>query len=67
MLYLNQLTILGSTMGSREDFRRVVKAVTEAGLKPIIDSVEPLDRSREAMVQMEAGGQFGKIVLRISD
>jgi len=65
-LYLNQLTIMGSTMGSHEDFRLMVESVTAAGLKPIIDSVEPLERAQVAMARMEAGGQFGKIVLRIS-
>ncbi len=64
-LYLNQLTIMGSTMGSHEDFRLMVESVTAAGLKPIVDSVEPLERAQVAMARMEAGGQFGKIVLRM--
>jgi NADPH:quinone reductase-like Zn-dependent oxidoreductase len=66
MLYWNQLTILGSTMGSDEDFRQVLKAVTTARLKPVIDSVMPLESVREAMSRMEEGKQFGKIVLKIS-
>jgi NADPH:quinone reductase-like Zn-dependent oxidoreductase len=65
-LYWNQLTIMGSTMGSNEDFRQMLAAVTVAKLKPVIDSVEPLENVRKAMGRMEAGGQFGKIVLRIS-
>jgi len=66
-LYWNQLTIMGSTMGSDEDFRRMLQAVTIAKLKPVIDSVEPLENIRVAMGKMEAGEQFGKIVLRISE
>lgn len=66
MLYWNQLTILGSTMGSDEDFRQMLKAVTTARLKPVIDSVMPLESVREAMSRMEEGKQFGKIVLKIS-
>jgi NADPH:quinone reductase-like Zn-dependent oxidoreductase len=65
-LYWNQLTIMGSTMGSDEDFRRMLRAVTIAKLKPVIDSVEPLENIREAMGKMETGEQFGKIALRIS-
>lgn len=65
-LYWNQLTIMGSTMGSNEDFRQMLAAVTVAKLKPVIDSVEPLENVRKAMGRMEAGGQFGKIVLKIS-
>ncbi len=66
MLYWNQLTILGSTMGSDEDFRQMLKAVTTARLKPVIDSIMPLESVREAMSRMEEGKQFGKIVLKIS-
>ncbi|MCX5639187.1 MAG: zinc-binding dehydrogenase [Planctomycetota bacterium] len=65
-LYWNQLTIMGSTMGSDEDFRRMLQAVTTAKLRPIIDSVELLENVRKAMEKMETGEQFGKIVLRIS-
>jgi len=66
MLYWNQLTILGSTMGSDEDFRQMLRAVTIAKLKPVVDSVISLDNARDAMSRMEAGEQFGKIVLRVS-
>jgi len=65
-LYWNQLTVMGSTMGSDEDFRQMLQAVTIAKLKPVIDSVEPLENVREAMGKMETGEQFGKIALRIS-
>jgi len=67
VLYWNQLTIMGSAMGSDEDFRRMLQAVTIAKLKPVIDSVEPLENIRVAMGKMETGEQFGKIVLRISE
>jgi len=66
MLYWNQLTILGSTMGSDEDFRQMLKAVTTAKLKPVMDSVAALEDVRDAMGKMETGKQFGKIVLRVS-
>lgn len=64
-LYWNQLSILGSTMGSNEDFRQMLKAVTAARLKPVVDSVHPLENVKEAMAKMERGEQFGKIVLSI--
>jgi len=49
-----------------EDFRRMLMAVSAAGLKPVIDSVEPLQNVGKAIVRMERGRQFGKIALRIS-
>jgi NADPH:quinone reductase-like Zn-dependent oxidoreductase len=65
-IYWNQLSILGSTMGSAEDFRQMLSAVHIAGLKPQIDSVHPLEQARQAMQRMENGEQFGKIVLEIA-
>jgi NADPH:quinone reductase-like Zn-dependent oxidoreductase len=66
-IYWNQLTILGSTMGSAEDFRNMIRTVEANRLAPVVDEVFPLDRAREAMAKMEAGRQFGKIVLKMPD
>jgi len=62
-LYWKQLTLLGSTLGSREEFDHLLQAVGATGLKPVIDSVVPLSDIRAAQGRMEAGKQFGKIVL----
>jgi len=66
-LYWNQLTILGSTMGSDADLSAMFRAITTTRLRPVIDSVMSLVNAREAMARMEAAEQFGKIVLKISD
>jgi NADPH:quinone reductase-like Zn-dependent oxidoreductase len=65
-VYWNQLTILGSTLGSVGDLRQMIRAVTVSGLKPVVDEVFPLERVRDAMKKMEAGKQLGKIVLKVS-
>lgn len=62
-IYWKQLKILGSTMGSHGDFRNMINAVRVNGLKPVVDSVEPLDHAQAAQGRMESGNQFGKIVL----
>lgn len=64
-LYWNQLTIMGSTMGSPEDFRLMLRSAETARLKPVIDSIHPLKNAKEAMDIMESGKQFGKIVLEM--
>ena len=64
-LYWNQLTILGSTMGSEEDLHQMLNAVTQAKLKPIIDSTATLENIQDATDRMETAEQFGKIVLEI--
>ena len=66
-LYWNQLTVMGSTMGSNEDLRQMLRAVETAKLRPVIDSRLPLEEIREAMSRMEAAEQFGKIVVKISE
>ncbi len=65
-IFWNQLTILGSTMGSRSDVREMLRFVAEKGLKPVIDSIYPLEEAIAAQEKMEKGEQFGKLVLRIS-
>jgi NADPH:quinone reductase-like Zn-dependent oxidoreductase len=65
-LYWNQLTILGSTMGSAEDFRQMLRAVNANQLKPVIDKVYRLGQVRNALERLETGRQFGKIALRIT-
>jgi NADPH:quinone reductase-like Zn-dependent oxidoreductase len=36
-------------------------------IKPVIDSVYPLEQAREAYARYERGGQFGKIVLKVGE
>lgn len=64
-IYWKQLAILGSTMGSHEDFRALLQAVNTAGLKPVVDQVFPLAEAMAAQERMELGQQFGKIVLTL--
>jgi NADPH:quinone reductase-like Zn-dependent oxidoreductase len=62
-LFWKQLSVLGSTMASRAEFEAMLQAAFSGALRPVIDSVMPLSDAREAHARLEAGGQFGKIVL----
>jgi len=64
-IWWKQLTIYGSTMGTHEDFEAAYELVKSGRAKPVVDSVFPLDEARAAHERMEAGDQFGKIVLTI--
>lgn len=66
-IFWNQLSVLGSTMGSRGEFRAMLAFVRRAGLRPVIDRVFPLEEGRQAQEYLEAGRQFGKVVLKISE
>lgn len=65
LIFWNQLSIIGSTMGSREDWRQLVAAVETHDLRPVVDTVVPLQKGRKAYERLESAGQFGKIVLSI--
>ncbi|MEJ8756131.1 zinc-binding dehydrogenase [Pontibacter sp. H259] len=65
-IFWKQLAIHGSTMGTNQDFAEMVAFVREKKVKPIVDSVFPLEQTEEAMRYMEAGKQFGKIVVSVS-
>jgi NADPH:quinone reductase-like Zn-dependent oxidoreductase len=64
-VWWKQLTIYGSTMGTREDFAGAFELVKSGRARPVIDTVLPLAEARGAHERMERGEQFGKIVLRI--
>src|ERR1051325_2824749 len=63
-IFWKQLNVLGSTMGSPSDFAAMLK-LYETGLKPVVDKVFPLEQAGDAHIRMEAGDQFGKIILKI--
>ena len=64
-LFAKQLSVLGSTMGSLACFKRVLRFLAEGKLRPVVDRVMGLDECRRAHEIIEAGEQFGKIVLKI--
>lgn len=63
LAFWKQLQIIGTTMSSRSEFEEVMSLVFEKELEPVIDIVWPLEKVRDAHRRLEAGEQFGKIVL----
>jgi NADPH:quinone reductase-like Zn-dependent oxidoreductase len=66
-IWWKQLTVYGSTMGTRADFEAVYELVSSGRVVPVIDHVYSLRDAARAHERMEAGEQLGKIVLRIPD
>ncbi len=62
-IFGKQISLIGSTMGSHQDFRDVVGMLWAGKLKPVIDRVMPLGEGRQAYEIMQKGEQLGKIVL----
>jgi NADPH:quinone reductase-like Zn-dependent oxidoreductase len=67
LLFWNEQTHIGSTMGSLNDFREVMELVFSGKIVPIIDSFFPLEEARQAYERYERGEQFGKIVLKVNE
>ena len=64
-LYFGQYNILGSTMGSREEFKEMLQLVEKYQLKPVIDKVFLHSDTLNAFKRMSEGEQFGKIAVQI--
>ncbi len=62
-LFFRQLRVIGSTMGTRAELRKLVTFMATSGLRPLIDSVVPLEQAQDAYRAMAEGELFGKIVL----
>ncbi len=62
-IFGKQISLIGSTMGSHQDFRDVMNLIWAGKLKPVVDRVMPLSEGKRAFELMERGEQFGKIVL----
>lgn len=62
-IFWNQLRILGSTMGTNEEFREVVAMFRNGQLKPVVDKAFSPEQCTEAYQRLEQGEQFGKLVI----
>jgi NADPH:quinone reductase-like Zn-dependent oxidoreductase len=61
-----QLSILGSFMGQKSELFAALELFKRGLLKPVIDTVMPLDRAADAHRRLETRQQFGKVVLTVS-
>ena len=62
-LFIKQQSILGSTMGPRNAFPRILERVASGAFRPVVDRVLPLSRIAEAHELLESRKVLGKIVL----
>lgn len=63
--FFRQINLLGTTMGSPEDFAGMTDFVAQHKITPVVDRVFPLAAAEAALRHMEAGAQFGKIGLSL--
>jgi NADPH:quinone reductase-like Zn-dependent oxidoreductase len=61
-IFFTQLSVTGSTMGSRDQLARLATFCEQTGVRPLIDRVLPLDQARDGFERMITGSIFGKVV-----
>ncbi|MFI6801963.1 zinc-binding dehydrogenase [Streptosporangium canum] len=61
-VFFLQLSVVGSTMGTRDQLGRLARFLEQTGARPVIDRTLPLTGAREGFAAMHEGDVFGKIV-----
>jgi NADPH:quinone reductase-like Zn-dependent oxidoreductase len=61
-VFFLQLSVIGSTMGTRDELERLIRLCAQKGVRPVIDRMLPLDEAPEGFAAMLAGEMVGKIV-----
>jgi NADPH:quinone reductase-like Zn-dependent oxidoreductase len=62
-VFFRQLRIVGSTMGTRDDFEGLLRMLQETGVRPLVDATFALTEGRTAYERLAGGEVFGKLVL----
>lgn len=65
ILYWKQVSILGSTMGTPEEFRKMLAFVNRYSIVPVVDRAFNLADGNAALERLATNNQFGKIVLNV--
>ena len=61
-MFFLQLSVIGSTMGTREELERLTRFCVEKHVRPVIHQTLPLSEARDGFAMMLDGEQLGKIV-----
>jgi NADPH:quinone reductase-like Zn-dependent oxidoreductase len=62
-VFFRQLTVAGSTMGTRAELAALLRMLEATGVRPLVDSTWALGDAREAFARLRSGDSFGKVVL----
>ena len=62
-IFFLQLSVIGSTMGTRDELASLVTMLDATGVRPLLDRVLPMEQARDGFAAMAEGDVFGKIVL----
>lgn len=63
-LYLKHITLYGSVLGTREEYQKMLQAISSGQVLPVLDKVFPLAEAAKAQSYFKEQGKMGKILLR---
>ena len=63
-LIMNYIRLQGYSVGNAQELTELVHAIEKNNLKPVIDSVFPLEKAKEAFLKLKSGKSFGKIIIK---
>ena len=63
IVFYKQLILMGSTMGTTAEFKKMLSLINKHKIIPVVDEVLLLSEGNKAMERMDAGQQFGKLIL----
>jgi NADPH:quinone reductase-like Zn-dependent oxidoreductase len=61
-VFFLQLSVVGSTMGTRDELASLVTMLDATGVRPLVDRTLPMEDAREGFAAMAGGDLFGKVV-----
>jgi D-arabinose 1-dehydrogenase-like Zn-dependent alcohol dehydrogenase len=64
-VFFLQLSVVGSTMGTREELVDLLDLLGRSGIRPLVSDVRPLSDARGSFELLETGDVFGKLVLTL--
>jgi NADPH:quinone reductase-like Zn-dependent oxidoreductase len=64
-VFFLQLSVIGSTMGTRDELARLLTFCEQTGARPVIDRTMPLTQARDGFEAMISGDLFGKVVFTV--
>ncbi|WP_458462076.1 quinone oxidoreductase family protein [Paenibacillus sp.] len=62
-IFFPQVSLIGTSMGSREEFVQMLQWVEQHDIHPVIDSIYSLQDTTKAFERMEKGEQFGNLAI----
>ncbi len=62
-IFFLQLSVVGSTMGTRDELASLVSLLDATGARPLVDRTLPMEKAADGFAAMVEGDVFGKIVL----